>query len=73
VSLSRNTVEIRSVKDKDQAATVTLGADGKVSIKGASISIEATKGALTLSGQTVELKAEAGDCVITGKPNVNIN
>lgn len=75
VSLAEDSVAIRSVKSEQQqqAAVVTLGKDGKVSIKGASINIEATTGALTLSGTSVELKATAGDCVIKGAPNVHIN
>jgi uncharacterized protein involved in type VI secretion and phage assembly len=76
VTLSKDRVEIQSVRDKDAkdaAAVVTLGADGKIAIKGSSISLEATSGALTLTGTTVELKATAGDCVIKGTPNVHIN
>jgi uncharacterized protein involved in type VI secretion and phage assembly len=76
VALSKSSVEIRSVRDKesdDTAATVTLAANGKIAIKGSSITVEAQTGALTLSGTSVELKATAGDCVIKGTPNVNIN
>jgi len=76
VTLSKSSVEIRSVRDKesdDTAATVTLEANGKIAIKGSSITVEAETGALTLSGRSVELKATAGDCVIKGTPNVNIN
>lgn len=73
VSLSKSTVQIRTVKDDEkQAAVVTLGADGKISIEGDSITVKAD-GALNLSGQTVKLEATAGDCTIKGAPNVNIN
>lgn len=76
LTLSKSSVEIRSVRDKDSgdaAATVTLEGNGTITIKGSSITIEAKTGALTLSGTSVELKATAGDCVIKGTPNVNIN
>jgi hypothetical protein len=76
ISLTSDGVEIRSARDKNDSnapASVTLGADGKISIKGSSISVEATDGALTLSGTSVELKATRGDCIITGSPNVHIN
>jgi type VI secretion system secreted protein VgrG len=76
VTLSKNNVEIRSVRDKEDkeaAASITLKANGEISVKGSSITLEAETGALTLSGTSVELKATAGDCVIKGTPNVNIN
>jgi uncharacterized protein involved in type VI secretion and phage assembly len=76
VSLTKKSVEIRSVKnndDKKAAAFVTLDADGTIAIEGSSISLKATGGALTLSGMSVELKATSGDCVIKGAPNVRIN
>jgi len=75
VSLTKTGVEIRSVRDKDDknAAVVTLGADGKIAIKGSSISLDATTGALTLSGKSVKLEATSGDCTIKGGPDVRIN
>lgn len=73
VSLSKDGgIELRSAKDKDQGAVVTMAPNGKIDVTGKSISVTAD-GALTLKGKTVTLEATAGNCEIKGTPNIYLN
>jgi len=67
VTLNQDGVTIRGAKETSKLssqASVTLGANGDVTISGRSI---------TLDADSIDIKASAGDCTIRGGPNVNIN
>jgi uncharacterized protein involved in type VI secretion and phage assembly len=67
VTLNQDGVTIRGAKATSKLsseASITLGANGEVTISGRSI---------TLDADSIDIKATAGDCTIKGGPKVNIN